>query len=129
MGAIADEDTHAAAERHEPRMRLYLDENLNVQVAEALRARGYDAIHALTEGNRRLPDEQHLRYAAAQGRALVTHNFADYAGLHRSFIQQGEHHAGIILAPVRPLSELLPRLCKHLDTVSPAQQQDNLLWA
>lgn len=106
-----------------------MDENIDVRVTEALQASGYDATHALTEGNRRFPDEHHLRYATAQGRALVTHNFADYARLHLSFIQQGDHHAGIILVPVLPLSGLLPRLCRHLDTISPDQQQDNLLWA
>ncbi|HLF04995.1 MAG TPA: DUF5615 family PIN-like protein [Dehalococcoidia bacterium] len=110
-------------------VRVYLDENIDLQVAEALQARGYDATHAFTEGNRRFPDEDHLLYAAAQGRALVTHNFADYARLHLNFIQRGERHAGIILVPVRPISELIPRLGRHLDTVSPAQQHGNLLWA
>ena len=110
-------------------VRVYFDENVDVRVTDALRRRGYDAIHALREGNRRVADEQHLRYATMHGRTVVTHNFGDYARLHADFAQRGEHHEGIILVPVRPLSELLVRLSKYLDTHTPAEQRDNLLWA
>lgn len=110
-------------------IRVYLDENVTVYLAEALRGRGYDATHALLEGNVRLPDEQHLRYATMYGRAVVTHNFADYARLHADFSHRGEYHEGIILVPLRPLSELLTRLSDHLDTYTPAEQRDSLLWA
>ncbi len=77
----------------------------------------------------RVPDLQHLRYATAQTRAVVTHNFSDYARLHADFVRRGELHEGIILVPVRALSELLVRLSMHLDTYPPDQQRDNLLWA
>jgi len=110
-------------------VKVYLDENVDIRVTDALLRRGYDAAHALHEGNRRIADEQHLYYATLHGRAVVTHNFADYARLHADFVQRGELHEGIILIPVRPLSELLVRLSKHLDTYTPAEQHNNLLWA
>jgi predicted nuclease of predicted toxin-antitoxin system len=110
-------------------IQVYLDENVNLHLAAALNLKGYDARHALMEGNQKVPDEQHLRFAAAHGRAIVTHNFADFATLHAAFSQRGEHHEGIILVPVRSISELLSRLCVHLDSIRPDQQRDNLLWA
>jgi hypothetical protein len=110
-------------------VKVYLDENINLHLASALNQRGYDATHALIEGNRKVADQQHLRFATAQGRAVVTHNFADYARLHVEFAQRNERHEGIILIPDRSLSEMLARLCTHLDSFAPDQQRDNLLWA
>ncbi len=110
-------------------VRVYLDENVDIHVTDALQRHGYEATHALREGNMRVSDEQHLRYATLHGRAVVTHNFGDYVRLHADFVQRGEHHEGIILVPVRPLSEVLVRLSKHLDIYTPVEQRDNLLWA
>ncbi len=110
-------------------IKVYLDENVNLHLTTALIQRGYDSTHALTEGNRKFADEQHLQFATTSGRAVVTHNFADFLRLHMEFAQRNEHHKGIILISVRSLSELLTRLCSHLDSFAPDQQRDNLLWA
>jgi predicted nuclease of predicted toxin-antitoxin system len=110
-------------------IKVYLDENVNLHLSTALIQQGYDAAHALTEGNRKVADEQHLQFATAHGRAVVTHNFADFARLHMEFAQRNEHHEGIILIPLRTLSELLNRLSSHLDSIAPDQQRNNLLWA
>ena len=110
-------------------IRLYLDENVDLHLAEALQPHGHDAVHALLERNVKIPDNEHLRYATSQGRAIVTHNFDDYSRLHVDFAQRGESHEGIILVPVRPLSELLRRLRRHLDIYTPVEQQNALLWA
>jgi hypothetical protein len=110
-------------------IRVYLDENVDLHITDGLQQAGYDAAHALTEGSVQVPDEQHLRYAAAKGRAVVTHDFADFSRLHADFVQQGEHHEGIILVPVRTLPEIVARLTQHLDTYTPDEQRDNLMWA
>ena len=45
------------------------------------------------------PDEDHLTAAAAAGRALFTHNTADYCALHQKWMSAERTHAGIIVAP------------------------------
>src|SRR5947199_8514816 len=110
-------------------VRVYLDENVDIHLTGALRRRGYDAIHALLEGNVQVKDEQHLRYATAQGRALVTHDFVDFPQIHSDFMQRSEYHEGSILLPFRSLSELLARVSIHLNTIPPDAQRDNILWA
>ncbi|MBV9124477.1 MAG: DUF5615 family PIN-like protein [Planctomycetes bacterium] len=110
-------------------VRIYLDENVDVALADGLTQAGYDAIPARAVGNLYLTDDAQLRFATAQGRAIVTHDFSDFTGLHADFLQRGEHHEGIILIPLRSLSELLARLKKHLDSFTPAMQRDNLFWA
>jgi predicted nuclease of predicted toxin-antitoxin system len=110
-------------------IRVYLDENMDVHLVDALKQLGYDVTHAYAEGNAILPDEQHLRFAITRWRTVVTHNFNDFVRLHADFLQRGEHHEGIILMPVCSLSEMLARLKKHLDSYTPAMQRDNLFWA
>src|SRR6266480_207482 len=119
----------SGSRRHMAGLGVYLDENVDLHVAEALRRRGYDAAHALTEGNVSMADAEHLRYATRQGRAVVTHNFADFAMLHVDFLQRSEAHEGIVLVPWRPRSELVTRIGKHLDGTTASVQRNNLLWA
>ncbi len=110
-------------------IRIYLDEMMDVQLAAALCRLGYDATDTHSKGNDHLFDDEQLRYAASQGRAILTVNFGDFARHHADFLQRRESHEGIILVPERPLRELLKRLRKHLDTVAPDQQRNNMLWA
>jgi hypothetical protein len=44
------------------------------------------------------PDEDHLRFAAAQGRALLSYNFHDYLPLARQWYENGQSHSGVILS-------------------------------
>src|SRR5260370_27094411 len=104
-------------------IRIYLDENVNFHVRDVLRQRGYDVTHALAEGNVQMSDDQHVRWATAHSRAVVTHDFADFARLHTDFTRRHEHHEGVILVPARPLSELVARLSNHLDSHTPAEQR------
>jgi predicted nuclease of predicted toxin-antitoxin system len=110
-------------------IRIYLDENLDVHLTDALLHAGYDATHAFREGHVRIADDEHCRFATAQGRAIVSHNFGDFARIHLDFLQRGEDHCGIILVTVRPLRDLMARLRKHLDSTPPDVQRNNLFWA
>jgi hypothetical protein len=44
-------------------------------------------------------------------------------------LRRGEPHQGIVLVPVRSLSELVIRMRGHLDQCTPNAQRNNLLWA
>jgi uncharacterized protein DUF5615 len=56
-------------------IRIHLDENVDVRLADALNQRGYDATTALGQGWLHLSDEDQLRHATAMGRAIVSHDF------------------------------------------------------
>jgi predicted nuclease of predicted toxin-antitoxin system len=79
-------------------LSFFLDEDLSYRVAEGLRRVGIDAVSAteLGRSNRRLPDQQQLEYAAAEGRVLVTYNRADYQTLDIEWRNQGLTHPGIL---------------------------------
>jgi predicted nuclease of predicted toxin-antitoxin system len=80
-------------------VRLYIDECVHSRVAESLRNSGVDAVGAHEVDNFRLSDTDQLKYAASEGRALVTYNSGDFAVLHRKWMAAGWAHAGLLLSP------------------------------
>ena len=55
-------------------IRLYLDEDVDVALASALRQRGIDVLTTQEAGHLGLPDADQLRFAAQAGRAFFTDN-------------------------------------------------------
>jgi predicted nuclease of predicted toxin-antitoxin system len=83
-------------------VRLILDEQFSHRIAEQLRSRGCDVI-AVTERSdlREMNDEDLLRWAHRDGRALVTENVQDFLPIHGRFLSQGEEHSGLVLTSNR----------------------------
>lgn len=85
-------------------MRLLLDELYAKAIAEQLRDRGHDVVSAKErpdlEGAR---DDELLRLAAAEERAIVTENWADYDRLIRQSADEGTTHHGVIFTSRRRL--------------------------
>ena len=83
-------------------MKLLLDEMYAPGVAALLRDWGHDAV-AVKE--RRdligLFDEDLLRTATAEGRAVVTEDVYDFAALDRRISAAGQNHSGLVLALAR----------------------------
>ena len=78
--------------------KLYLDDDIQAALARLLRSRGIDAASSAEVGMLGRADDEHLRFAAAQGRALLSYNFHDYLPLARQWFAAGHTHAGIILS-------------------------------
>lgn len=91
-------------------LKLYLDENVDVSVAVGLRSRGIDAVTARDCGKLGASDEEHLALASHEGRLLVTHDIADFARLHRQWVEEGRHHAGVAVSDIVAPGALLKRL-------------------
>jgi hypothetical protein len=78
---------------------LYFDEDsVNRALIRALRARGMDVTNAVDAGHAGLPDRLQLEHATTEGRVLFTYNVGDFFALHTQFRQEGQSHAGLILA-------------------------------
>lgn len=95
-------------------VRLFLDEDVWPGLAEALRERGFDAVHAHEVERGGLPDAGQLAYAAQVGRAILTHNAKDFVPLAAEWFFEGRVHAGIILSPQLEKGELLRRMLNLL---------------
>jgi uncharacterized protein with PIN domain len=105
-------------------IRLYLDEDaMDSDLVRALRLRGVDVLTAHDAGLINTPDEEHLTFAATNGRALYSFNVADYMILHSTHLAIAKEHTGIILAQQQRYSvgEQMRRLLR-LISMKPAER-------
>ena len=107
---------------------LYLDEDVDVLVADLLTARGFDALTTRDAGCLRHNDEAQLAFAAAEGRAFLTHNRADFEALAAAYVESGRSHAGIILAGRRSPYEVARRLLVLLNQVAAGELRDQVRY-
>ena len=75
--------------------RLYSNENLAIDLVEALRKFNHDILSSYDAGqaNQGIPDDEVLEYATLNDRSVITFNRDDFVALHRN----GVNHAGIII--------------------------------
>ena len=90
---------------------VYLDECIDVRLAEALHQRGFIAVTSLTTGMLGSTDEDQLMYATTHGLMLVMHNRRHFRRLHRLLQEQRRSQGGIILLS---RTTTLPRLTMHV---------------
>ena len=75
---------------------FYLDENVNVLLAERLRADGYDVLTTRDAGRLGSDDDDQLLFAAREGRVLYTHNMKDFRRIAMEWARAGRSHAGLL---------------------------------
>jgi len=109
-------------------IELYLDEDVDVLVAELLTRRGYSAITARDTGTLGQSDSEQLAYAVVQRRALLTHNRVDFEKLALSYFEQAQIHHGIILAVRRTPHEIVNRLVKLLNEMTADEFQNQVRY-
>jgi hypothetical protein len=81
---------------------LLLDEMFTDDIAQQLRAKGYDVISVVADPALvGLPDDQILAYATAEGRALVTANIKDFIPVDTRYRAADQSHAGLILVSTK----------------------------
>jgi predicted nuclease of predicted toxin-antitoxin system len=102
-------------------LTFFLDEDISYRVAEGLRQRGIDtvSVHEVGRANQALTDEEQLRFAADQGRVLVTYNRADYQALDSQWRLTGQVHAGIVWCNERSIPRrAMGDLIRAIETLS-----------
>jgi predicted nuclease of predicted toxin-antitoxin system len=112
-------------------IRSYLDHHVPDLFAVDLRRRGFDAIVARDVGNARASDEEHLTWATAHGRVVLTSDFDDYPPMADRWFFEGRDHTGIILLeqPTSvPYGRLLRRLLRLLDTLTADDMINRVEW-
>jgi predicted nuclease of predicted toxin-antitoxin system len=79
-------------------VKLLLDEHHSPKVAAQLVKAGFDVVAASSQENtRNIVDEELLTAAAADNRAIVTENIADFIPLAARWAADRRAHSGIIL--------------------------------
>jgi hypothetical protein len=81
-----------------PALRLYLDEDVDILLADLLTARGFVCLTTLQAGHSGWSDEAHLEYSFQETRILISHNRTDFEQLAFRWWSLQKEHAGIVLA-------------------------------
>jgi predicted nuclease of predicted toxin-antitoxin system len=107
--------------------KVLLDEDVDLIVADMLRAQGFVAQTTQGLGRKSKSDPEQLEFAAANGFLIVTHNRDDYAKLAVEWFEAGKSHSGIIaIAQVMP-RELATRISRTLSKFSSTELKDQFL--
>ena len=107
---------------------LYLDADVNRDLAELLRKEGFEAISAWELGQQGWEDPQQLEYAVSKQMALLTHNRDDYIRLAQEYERTGRDHHGIIVSRQLPLGEMRKLLLRLLDSVTADDMKNNFRY-
>jgi hypothetical protein len=94
------------------RISLYLDEHIQLALAEALRARGVDVLTTQEVGNVGLGDLGQLTFATESKRSLFSYNKRHFAKIHYEWMDLKTPHRGIILSDQLAIGTVLRRLMK-----------------
>ena len=106
------------------RIKLYLDEDVDVSLSIALKQKGIDVLTTQESGHKRLSDAEQLEFAVSNKRAILTHNKRDFILLHKKYLLEGIEHYGIILSDQRPIGEMLRGLSKLIFSLTVEQMKN-----
>jgi hypothetical protein len=114
---------------------FYLDNDVSLELALLLRARGHDVTSTRDLGAFRAGDVDQLLTAVRNGWVLLTHNRRDFTLLHdawrvwpRAFNLSLPAHRGILALDPAPPLVLAQEVFALVSRVSPPLWADELLW-
>ncbi len=85
--------------RPAPALRYLFDEDVNPEVARIAARLGFDVVSVHDLGRRGLSDLDQLRFAAMDGRIVVTRNRDDFIVLTVDAFRAGDPHHGVLILP------------------------------
>lgn len=107
---------------------IYLDEDVDVLVADLIRAHGFDVKTTLEANKLHSIDEEQLEYAVEQERVFFTHNRVDFESLAKDYFALGREHEGIIIAVRRSPYEIARRLLTILNNVTADEMKNQVRY-
>ena len=109
-------------------IELYLDEDVDVLIADLLRARGFKA--TTTQEARQLGngDEEQLNYAVTHQKTFFTHNRNDFERIAEEYFAAGKEHQGIIIGVRRQPYEIVRRLLAIFNNVTADEMKNQLRY-
>jgi len=109
-------------------IRLYLDEDVSVLVADLLHPHGFEVLTTRKAHNLGRDDATQLIYAAEHHWTVLTHNRVDYEILHAQALREHRPHHGILIANRRASDfELARRIMTVLNRFTADEIRDQLL--
>jgi hypothetical protein len=107
---------------------LYLDEDVDVLLANLLIARGFDVLTVRDAAMRGKSDEEQLAFAISQERALLTHNRFDFEQLVVNLFQRSMDHYGVIIAERRSPYFLADNVIEILNQITADEMINQVIY-
>ncbi len=107
---------------------LYLDEDVNVLIADLVRARGFRVTTTQAARQVGTTDANQLAFATTQRKAILTHNRVHFEALAQKYLEEKKAHSGIIIAVRRPPKELSRRVLILLDSVTADEIENQIRY-
>ena len=109
-------------------IKLYLDEDVDVLVAELILSQGFQAITTNEVRRKGEEDPQQLEYAVSQQCAIVTHNRVDFEMLAQQYFADGQTHHGIIIAVQRQPNKIAELLLNILNNFTADEMVNQIIY-
>ena len=107
---------------------LYIDEDVDVLVAEVLSAYGFNVLTTREADNLGESDAVQLAFAVREQRTFLTHNRADFEALAQQYYEVGREHYGIICAVRRPPHQIARRLLTIVNHVTAEEIRNQIRY-
>jgi hypothetical protein len=106
---------------------LYLDEDVPLPLAIALRLLGYDVFAPKELRGRRISDARQMDHAVSLGRIMITRNINDYLLIHETItlwavrwdLRERHRHHGILIIPEASVAVLTKAIDEFAQSTSP----------
>ncbi len=109
-------------------IKVFLDEDVNVLIAELVRLQKFESLTVSEAGRKGKTDAEQLEYATQNGYAILTHNRIDYEELAQDYFEDDKTHRGIIIAVRRPIHEVAQRLLKILNDFTADEMTNQIIY-
>lgn len=96
-------------------IEIYLDEDVNVLIANLIRSRGFTVKTTQESGNLGKTDVEQFEFAKSRKFVLLTHNRVDFEAIAEEHFESNKTHYGLIIAARHPPQEIVRRLLKILN--------------
>lgn len=109
-------------------VELYLDEDVDVLVADLLNAYGFSALTTRDANQLQNTDSDQLLYAVQHQKTFLTHNRVDFETLAKSYFEQNQSHWGLIIAVRRSPYEIVQRLLNILNQITADEMKNQIRY-
>jgi len=107
---------------------IYTDEDVTIELARAVRERGFSAQSAAEAGLLNADDSVHLASAAENGMALLTFNARDYLRLAKKYAEANQSHAGIIISSEQYSRKRLGEILRLINSFTADEMRDRVVY-
>src|SRR5215510_2648454 len=109
-------------------VELYLDEDVDILVADLVRARSFQATTTQEARQTGKSDAEQFAYAVTQQKTTLTHNRIDFETLVQKYFTTGQMHYGVIIAVRRSPYEIARRLLTVLNQVTADEMRNQVRY-